>query len=44
MNSKLINRPWKFVKKVSKENEGRFTVGVMVPSTCYVNGKDEDNL
>lgn len=25
-------------KKISRHNEGRFTVGVMTPSTCFENG------
>ena len=33
------NAALKVCKKVSKENEGKFTVGVMVPSTIYENGK-----
>lgn len=39
---KTYKQALKVCKKVSKENEGRFTVGVCVPSTVYVNGKEEE--
>ena len=39
---KTYKQALKVCKKVSKENAGRFTVGVCVPSTVYVDGKAED--
>lgn len=39
---KTYERALEVCKKVSKENGGRFTVGICVPSTVYVNGKEVD--